>query len=86
MIMQIHVYDTHVHTTSGQYIHFDVLVSHEKIKQVDEYAKQYLASLGVYIDNIKQSRCNFCHSEAANPELQANIASQGHSIIRLKFI
>ena len=44
--MQIHVYDTHVHTTSGQYIHFDVLVSNENVKQVGKYAEQYLASLG----------------------------------------
>jgi hypothetical protein len=81
--MKIHVYDTHVHTTSGQYIHFDVLVTDENVKQVDQYAKQYLASLGVEIDNIKQSRCNFCHSEIANPKVQKNIASQGYSIIRL---
>ena len=81
--MQIHVYDTHVYTTSGQYIHFDVLVADENVKKVDQYAKQYLANLGVQVDNIKQSRCNFCHSEVANPEVQQNIANQGHSIIRL---
>ena len=66
-------------TTAGQYIHFDVLVSNENVKQVG----QYLASLGVKVDNIKQSRCNFCHSEIANPEVQQNIANHGHSIIRL---
>ncbi|AAZ28297.1 MULTISPECIES: DUF2024 family protein [Colwellia] len=81
--MQIHVFDTHVMTDSGQYIHFDVLVNNENIKEVEQYAKQYLASLGVKIDNIKQSRCNFCHSELADLEVQDNIANQGHSIIRL---
>jgi hypothetical protein len=81
--MQIHVYDTHVNTTSGQYIHFDVLVSDKNADKVEQYAKQYLASLGVQVDNIKQSRCNFCHSEIANPEVQENIANHGHSIIRL---
>lgn len=81
--MQIHVYDTHVYTTTGQYIHFDVLVSNENIKQVDKYANQYLASIGVQIDSIKQSRCNFCHSEIATPEVQQNITNHGHSIIRL---
>lgn len=81
--MKIHVYDTHVHTASGQYIHFDVLVNNENIKQVDRYAKQHLASLGVEVDNIKQSRCNFCHSETANPEVQDNITRQGHSIMSL---
>jgi Domain of unknown function (DUF2024) len=81
--MQIHVFDTHVMTESGQYIHFDVLVDNENIKQVELYAKQYLETLGVKIDNIKQSRCNFCHSELADLAVQDSIASQGHSIIRL---
>lgn len=83
MSMQIHVFDTHVMTVSGEYIHFDVLVNNENIKEVEQYAKQYLDSLGVKVDNIKQSRCNFCHSELANLEVQDSIASQGHSIIRL---
>ncbi|KGJ94622.1 DUF2024 family protein [Colwellia psychrerythraea] len=81
--MQIHVFDTHVMTTSGQYIHFDVLVDNENIKKVELYAAQYLETLGVKIDNIKQSRCNFCHSELADLEVQERIANQGHSIIRL---
>lgn len=81
--MQIHVFDTHVMTTSGQYIHFDVLVDNENIKKVELYAAQYLETLGVKIDNIKQSRCNFCHSELADLEVQESIANQGHSIIRL---
>lgn len=81
--MQIHVFDTHVMTTSGQYIHFDVLVNDENVKQVGQYAEQYLASLGIKAESIKQSRCNFCHSELANLDVQDNITSQGHSIIRL---
>ena len=55
----------------------------DSIKEVEQYAKQYLDSLGVKIDNIKQSRCNFCHSELANLEVQESVASQGYSIIRL---
>ena len=81
--MKIDVFDTHVYTKSGQYIHFDVLVNKDNIENVDQYAKQYLAGLGVKIDNIKQSNCNFCHSEIANAEVQGNIASQGYSIIVL---
>jgi hypothetical protein len=81
--MQIHVFDTHVMTTSGQYIHFDVLVNDENVKQVGQYAEQYLASLGIKAESIKQSRCNFCHSELANLDVQDNISSKGHSIIRL---
>lgn len=81
--MKIHVYDTHIHTTTGQYIHFDVLVDDDNVKQVAQYAKNYLDSLGVKTESIKQSRCNFCHSEMANPEVHDNIVSHGHCILRL---
>lgn len=81
--MKIHVYDTHVHTITGQYIHFDILVDDNNVKQVTQYAKGYLDSIGVKAGSIKQSRCNFCHSEMANPEVQDNIAHHGHSILRL---
>ena len=81
--MNIHIFDTHVHTDSGEYVHFDVLVNDENINNVKQYAESYLANLGISIDNISQSRCNFCHSEIANPEVQQNILGQGYSIIRL---
>ena len=81
--MKIHVYDTHVHTSTGDYVHFDVLVNDDNVSQVKQYAENYLASLGIQGENIEQSRCNFCHSEIANPEVQKNIVTQGHSIIRL---
>lgn len=81
--MKIHVYDTHVHTLNGEHIHFDVLVNDENVNQVKRYAEDYLASLGIESNNIVQGRCNFCHSEMANPEVQNNIHKLGHSIIRL---
>lgn len=81
--MKIHVYDTHVYTTTGDYVHFDVLVNDENISQVKQYAEDYLATFGIQSENIEQSRCNFCHSEIANPVVQKNITTQGHSIIRL---
>ena len=81
--MKIHIYDTHVQISAGQYLHFDVLVNDENISQVKQYAEAYLESLGISVENIEQSRCNFCHSEIANPEVQKNISSHGHSIIKL---
>ncbi|GLX78294.1 hypothetical protein tinsulaeT_16340 [Thalassotalea insulae] len=81
--MKIHVYDTHVLTAQGQHIHFDVLVNDEHIERVQEFAEQYLAKLKVPATEIKQHRCNFCHSEVASPNVQQQIAEQGHSIIRL---
>jgi len=81
--MKVHVYDTHIHTNTGEYTHFDVLVSDAGVSQVKQYAERYLTRLGIPVDNIKQSRCNICHSEVANPEVQQNLLTEGHSIIRL---
>ena len=81
--MKIHVYDTHVDTSLGEHIHFDVLVNDENISNVKKFADNYLVSLGVKPEQIKQDRCNFCHSEMANPEVEENIRNYGHSILRL---
>jgi hypothetical protein len=53
------------------------------VSNVKEFAERHLASLGVEVDNIQQSRCHFCHSEIANPQVKQNIENQGHSIIQL---
>ncbi|GHF89686.1 DUF2024 family protein [Thalassotalea marina] len=81
--MNVHVYDTHVYTIAGEYIHFDVLVDDHNKDKVQQFAETYLNSLGVSVDRIKQGHCNFCHSESANPEVQLQIEQHGYSIIRL---
>ncbi len=81
--MKIHIYDTHVHTLSGEHIHFDVLVNEENIDNVEKFATSYLTKLGITTEHIKQERCNFCHSEMANPEVKEQIKTHGHSILRL---
>lgn len=81
--MQVHVYDTHVTTSTGHYLHFDVLVDDANIANVKRFAGQYLNLLGIEVSQIKQSSCLFCHSEVANPEVIESINSQGHFIIEL---
>ena len=81
--MKVHVYDTHVTTQNGQYLHFDVLVNDENINRVQEFAEEYLQSLGVTASDIRQGTCNFCHSEMAAIEVQSRIKKQGYSVIRL---
>lgn len=82
--MHIHVYDTHVYTLTGEYIHFDVLVNDENKTQVQKFAETYLNNLGVAVGDIKQGQCNFCHSEIANPDVKSDIENHGYSIIRLQ--
>lgn len=81
--MKIHVYDTHVKTVTGQYLHFDILVDDEHISNVQEYVKSHLTSLGITSVQITTSSCQFCHSEIANPEVQAAIKSHGHYVLLL---
>jgi hypothetical protein len=81
--MKIHVYDTHVKTTTGQYLHFDILVDDDHLSNVEKYAESYLTSLGIKSKEITSNSCQFCHSEIANPEVQTIIKRQGHYVLPL---
>ena len=81
--MKIHVYDTHVKTVTGKYLHFDVLVDDSNSVKVKQFAENYLADQGIEAENIELQSCNFCHSEIANPQVQQDITSKGHCIIPL---
>ncbi|PAJ72502.1 hypothetical protein CJF42_20940 [Pseudoalteromonas sp. NBT06-2] len=81
--MKIHVYDTHVKTAQGQQLHFDVLVDDDHQSRVEEFAKKHLKNLGIDNAKIATSSCQFCHSEVANPEVQAIIKRQGHYVLPL---
>ncbi|MEW6990978.1 DUF2024 family protein [Colwelliaceae bacterium 6441] len=81
--MKIHVYDTHVKTKTGDYVHFDVLVNDEHESKAKHYAKNYIESLGIASESIALNTCQFCHSEIANPEVQNVIKQQGFYILPL---
>ena len=81
--MKIHVYDTHVKTIGGQYLHFDILVDDEHSSKVQEYAQLYLTGRGIKSVEITSNSCLFCHSEIANPDVQNIIKREGHYILPL---
>lgn len=81
--MKIHVFDTHVRTTAGQYLHFDVLVDDQHTKQVNHFVGSYLNSKGIQATELQSTSCQFCHSEIANPEVQTEINANGHYILPL---
>lgn len=81
--MKIHVYDTYVTTTAGQYLHFDVLVNEQNTLDVSKFAESYLHGLGIQSAQIKSNSCQFCHSEMANLEVQSKIQNNGHYILPL---
>jgi hypothetical protein len=82
--MKVHVYDTHIRTSKGNYYHFDVLVSDETMHQAIEFAQKYIKKLGLSEAEIKQNNCDFCHSEMANPDVQNEILKNGYYIIPMQ--
>lgn len=46
--------------------------------------QRVLAERGVQDADIEQSRCQFCHSEPAHPEIAAAVTGQGYYIIPLQ--
>ncbi|QLE84172.1 DUF2024 family protein [Shewanella sp. Scap07] len=79
--MQIHVYDTHVTTAEGKYLHFDVLVDDSNTANVATFVERYLQTKGIVAATLASASCQFCHSEAANPEVQQSIHSHGYYIL-----
>ena len=82
--MNVQVFDTHVRTLEGAYLHFDVLIEGQDKALAARHASDWLASRGVMAEDVAQSRCQFCHSEPAHPEVAAAIARQGYFIIPLQ--
>ncbi len=82
--MNVQVFDTHVTTSDGRYLHFDVLVAPEHAGSAKQFAAQFLASRGVSADNIRQQSCAFCHNEIGTPAVIAAIKTQQFAIIPLQ--
>ena len=82
--MNVQVFDTHVKTTNGHYLHFDVLVTPEHAGKAKLYAQQFLQQQGYNSDDIQQQNCDFCHNEIATPAVIAAIHAQGYYILKLQ--
>ena len=83
--MKIDVYDSYATKQNGQIMHFDVLVeSNTPASQALSFGQQWLGSLGEQAQALTQSRCNFCHSEIANPKVRDEIKQRGFFILQLE--
>lgn len=82
--MNVQVFDTHVRTVDGDYLHFDVLIENNDQALATRHAREWLASRGIVEADVSQSHCQFCHSEQANPDVVAAITRQGYFIIPLQ--
>lgn len=82
--MNVKVFDTHVRTVAGGYLHFDVLIEGHDQARAARHARAWLTSRGMQDADVAQSLCLFCHSEPARPEVAAAIARQGYFIVPLQ--
>ncbi|MFJ5250035.1 DUF2024 family protein [Serratia liquefaciens] len=82
--MYINVFDTHVHTRDGRYLHFDVFTDSNDLAQARHYAQQFLKQNNIEEDNISQSSCAFCHSESSSPEVAQAIGQTGYYIFKMQ--
>jgi len=82
--MEVQVYDTHVRTHDGRYLHFDVLVEAASASSAESFARQWLVSCSIDDADIVQHQCNFCHRETATLQVTEAIARHGHFILPLQ--
>ena len=82
--MTIKVFDTHVRTRTGRYLHFDVLIEGNDAEKAQAHARQYLLEKGLTDEDIAQSECHFCHVEPGNPVVAQAISQQGYYILELQ--
>ncbi|MCX2898125.1 DUF2024 family protein [Pseudomonas mandelii] len=82
--MSIKVFDTHVRTKTGHYLHFDVLIEGNDTDKAKAHAREYLLEKGLNDEDIAQSECRFCHVEPGNPEVAQAISRQGYYILELQ--
>lgn len=78
--MKIDVFDTHVTTTSGERLHFDILLPAGNGDLAGRYAMEWLKSIGIGAQHIDQESCVYCHSEAANADVEQHIQASGYFI------
>ncbi|MCY1284097.1 hypothetical protein D9M68_381230 [compost metagenome] len=82
--MDVKVFDTHVRTTDGRHLHFDVLTEARDQPRAARIALDWLAARGVQDADISQAECLFCHAEPANPAVAEAIRAHGYFIIPLQ--
>ncbi|MEZ6033437.1 MAG: DUF2024 family protein [Planctomycetaceae bacterium] len=83
--MRVDVYDTYATGKDQQTIHFDVLVPTGTTGELAfKFAREFLAGVGLSDAELKQSRCNFCHTEDAGQDVMSDIETDGYHILRME--
>jgi len=82
--MRIHIFDTYAQTADNRVLHFDVLVADEfGAEYARRCALHWLESIGEQTTQIELKSCQYCHSEAANQEMERHVTKTGYGIIQM---
>lgn len=83
--MKIDVYDSYAQSKQGHIMHFDVFVESGTSKdKAYAYGCAWLAEIGEDANGLDQSKCNFCHTEQANINVQTTIKDEGYYILQME--
>ncbi len=83
--MQIDVYDSYAQSRKGHIMHFDVFVEKGTSKdKAFEYGCLWLKEIDENVDGFEQSRCNYCHTELSNPDVNDLIHKNGYYILQME--
>ena len=83
-MMKVAVWDTYVQKVDGSTMHFDIIVP-ETITEETIYAmgREYLSIKKQDGQPLTAAQCQFCHMEAATPEIEAGITKKGYYILEM---
>ena len=83
--MEIDVYDSYAKTVDGRLMHFDVFIKSGSDPDIAlRRGQEWLISIGENPVGLDQSRCNFCHSEVANSDVQREVEQKGFFIFQME--
>lgn len=79
-----HVFDTYATTSTGNIMHFDVVLDDKDVVKALAYAQSWLNSIGEEQAVVTQKNCIFCHSAEVSAEFRKQIDEQGYAIYKLE--
>lgn len=79
-----HVFDTYAKTAQGKKLHFNVVLDEQDQQQAMNYAKQWLAGIGLENAVVTPENCYFYHSVEAPADIRADIDKNGYAIYKME--
>jgi hypothetical protein len=79
-----HVFDTYAKNAQGKKLHFNVVLDEQDQQQAMNYAKQWLAGIGLENAVVTPENCYFYHSVEAPADLRAEIDKNGYAIYKME--